>query len=1325
MLTGKAAKARALSLLFVITVLVAVFSQPVDAQLTPRPLPTVQGPRVLPSTLVPSASGWLAFEGANAETPNSGAKWSANNQPLSDATARVCESSLPTKNVDTRSVKLNGNPLVPIGGDYWHMTHKSRPSFGHQGSCWFKTPVTAKDMRSIVFPLQTHVAVRARGEGKIEVRAEDDSVIGTANVVIQVAPLSAGLVTPTMTELVIDTTKASGKKGRVVVIPAAPGKTIEIDDVRVYSGPPKNPSFARDIGVGGRAWGFADLHVHLATHQAMGGLQGVRTMWGVPGGSFKDYAQNPKLINQDIPRCNGFNHWVGKKGGPEGFLGSGLINGMSGHIPEPEATVAMVHGIFHHEQGGNGFYRKQHNKDGFHQQHHITAIRRAYEGGLRLMGVLANHSEFMELLNGKVKVEAGREYIQLTDEMELARAHVCYVQQLADLNSDWMEVAYSADDAQRIISSNKLALIIGLELPDAGNLIRNVTAEQEVNELYSLGVRQITLIHGANNKLGGTQIFQDVYDWFNDLMWTGRDDRGRVFRNHEDAKRTAPVYIQPRVNEGGCNLKGQLYEGKRGECVLYNLGHIPLRPVVTRVNSILSNQGIPVLMTALYPVTQFALLSTSAAPLTPTFFPLIAPLVATVPVLYTVISTIPEMSTPTGLIAPAVDLPGVLAGIAARGNTAVKEGRGELNSAGLTSRGEEYVRAMMSRGMMIDLAHASDKSTQRVFELSRSYAGGNGCNVTLGTFNDVKRIAEDKSAANTACFANAYPLVISHSQIRAQSIQKMIPGDDKSVEAFLRSPNHGLATTNKAWAPREFEISNSQLEWFERIGGVVGIFLGQDGIIDPPGNQRAIRVPNDCANTTNAFAWAYAYANQMLNGHGAALSSDATYHDMNGPRFGAQACMTDLYPPNSIEARLNPQFFQPSRQRNAVRYSPLMSQAALARADQPPLIPYKQDQIMWDYNVEGWANYGVIPDMLQDAKNLGLDEENMSAMFRSAQDYVDAWAKATRVSRCDEAGGKCIDAEVKRQPNCGDKCKGTCPNDAHAGSPGDAELTTPACGRDGQRACCFGETGYPCVAGLQEVQGCNLGGAACTCSSGVKASSMCRPTSPCGGLNERACCALEADFGQCKANLLAVPGCTMGEAKCKCGKGSLLMSAHHCEPAAQPCGGPGQRACCSLETGYACKPGAKEVPGCTYGNVACRCGKGSTALASSHCEAAAPPPPPAPDTPCGDVNQRACCLGETGFACKNGAVEKPGCGFGAAACKCGKGSTVQASSHCEAPPTPPPAGACGGRGQRACCLGETGYACKPGTREVGGCSYGAAACKCGKGSAFSASSHCE
>jgi hypothetical protein len=50
---------------------------------------------------------------------------------------------------------------------------------------------------------------------------------------------------------------------------------------------------------------------------AFGGLKGIRTLWGVPGGNYDDYA-NPNAITLDIPHCT--------RGHNGGFFAEPFIN---------------------------------------------------------------------------------------------------------------------------------------------------------------------------------------------------------------------------------------------------------------------------------------------------------------------------------------------------------------------------------------------------------------------------------------------------------------------------------------------------------------------------------------------------------------------------------------------------------------------------------------------------------------------------------------------------------------------------------------------------------------------------------------------------------------------------------------------------------------------------------------------------------------------------------------------------------------------------------------------------------------------------------------
>ncbi len=45
----------------------------------------------------------------------------------------------------------------------------------------------------------------------------------------------------------------------------------------------------------------------------------------------------------------------------------------------------------------------------------------------------------------------------------------------------------------------------------------------------------------------------------------------------------------------------------------------------------------------------------------------------------------------------------------------------------------------------------------------------------------------------------------------------------------------------------------------------------------------------------------------------------------------------------------------------------------------------------FDINVEGVAHYGLLPDFWQDLINIGITHKELSALFRSAEAYIEMW----------------------------------------------------------------------------------------------------------------------------------------------------------------------------------------------------------------------------------------------------------------------------------------------------------------------------------------------
>jgi microsomal dipeptidase-like Zn-dependent dipeptidase len=236
------------------------------------------------------------------------------------------------------------------------------------------------------------------------------------------------------------------------------------------------------------------------------------------------------------------------------------------------------------------------------------------------------------------------------------------------------------------------------------------------------------------------------------------------------------------------------------------------------------------------------------------------------------------------------------------------------------------------------------------------------------------------------------------------------------------------------------------------------------------------------------------------------------------------------------------------------------------------------------------------------------------------------------------------------------------------------------CGNTFERACCAGESGFTfggCYNGLNEIPQADSG--YCTNSTlGVQSSGVCVPITPCGAAGQRACCAGESGFGACQSGLVQLPQPNSGQCS------NLLpgiQSSGVCA-AVTPCGGTNQRACCVGENGFAfggCGGGLNQVPQPNSG----QCSNYAPGIQSSGvC---------VPITPCGALGQRACCAGEAGFgACQSGLVQLPQPNSG----QCSNLLPgIQSSGVCAAV-TP-----CGGAGQRACCVGENGFA-------FGGCSTG-------------------
>jgi microsomal dipeptidase-like Zn-dependent dipeptidase len=273
-------------------------------------------------------------------------------------------------------------------------------------------------------------------------------------------------------------------------------------------------------------YGAADLHTHLMSHLSMG----KKLIYGAPdSGSIVSAGTHVRGFDAFAPECNPSDE---RAHGPEDALGNcnaahggwGADNDCGNYIraavlnfafdAEFENRVPLernLHGDHPHD-GYPNFLYWPHFSSASHQQMWVDWIRRAYQGGLRVMVTLTVNSELLgAVLSGDGPM----------DDKASADLQIEEIKSFIDRHRDFMELARTPEDMRRIIRSNKLAVILGMEVDNIGNFnyanvtVNETTAKTEVRRLYDKGVRYIFPVHLVNNKFGGSAIYSLLFNFSN------------------------------------------------------------------------------------------------------------------------------------------------------------------------------------------------------------------------------------------------------------------------------------------------------------------------------------------------------------------------------------------------------------------------------------------------------------------------------------------------------------------------------------------------------------------------------------------------------------------------------------------------------------------------------------------------------------------------------------------------------------------------------------------------------------------------------------------
>ncbi len=857
-----------------------------------------------------------------------------------------------------------------------------------------------------------------------------------------------------------------GKTARFVIQDQGGGSWghINVDHIRLHDGGIDEEPDSGPLNKNRPLWGFADLHTHPGQEvafKASGPSPNGRIFWGRNGVANSTAAQ----YAQALPDCDGTGHGTNHQGGPVGI--AMLETASLGKSPDmPDTWNGAQYNFWAPVQAGFGksddtlYGRERHPGGGYlsnvalpngrnnsstppngknlrgypywwtrgHQQMHVDWIRRAYQGGLRLMVAAAGNAE---PLGAFVRDHHDGSYVSDYGAMRLFAQHM---KGLASANAAWMEIAYTPWDSHRIISSNKLAIVLATEIDDLGDhcsgelepggaspldtnstvatvfpngLSRNqiqdraaaascndtVGWEERVRSLYDVGYRLITPIHMADNALGGAAVYTDLQTPLN------RFKRGSFFGL---------------TDTGELRAKLDRHVKEMGWC--FGVG---------------CTFGAPLDVD-----TPFQM---NAGPMSYSAYP---------------------RNLPVGN--PGCDgEPGC-----------VESSAGHRNMRGLTSQGVLVLNELMKRGMLIDVSHMSIAVRNKVLGrggFESTSVINPGCN-----FN----------SAASRCHENAYPLLATHPGYRELSL-------DPVSKNFDGLGDEGGLATGEIGRIRDV---GGMIGVGTAPSDVRGVDLAYPGSGGPYTGIRASTVANRCGGSTRTFAQTYIYALRQMNRAPSVATNPidliggiALGTDFNGlearlnPRYGTGACYGRGNIPwaylttwdgsplvntqSPVPLKYNRRIMAEERGRAGEGYSMGATASKQARTQAlshpmlrytfhgdlttyptvymqlpanylenmlnmnwsavpagaaglpvpataristgiPPLVAQRTGTRTFDYNTQGLAQYGMLPDMLQDARTIGMSREQLGPLFRSANAFVQTWLKACSVSTSRNPGAQ-------------------------------------------------------------------------------------------------------------------------------------------------------------------------------------------------------------------------------------------------------------------------------------------------------------------------------
>ena len=426
--------------------------------------------------------------------------------------------------IGSADVEIDSKPLVGLGGDFWHTPYP----IGEHGSRLIRVVTRLPGiLESNRFTIgKRYLAFRLGGSGgggvAIELRIPEREAKKNRQKALD-APDADGYVavrvaTPTGSDVLREITWDLDPKGpgRSLVGVAAKvrlrvqgvGKKARprrllVDHVRLAGRKPS--AFHPPL------WGWADIHCHPMAQAGFGDV-----LAGHMHGPVEDLGSCLPLHGHEhtnVLRPVGMFLEHGRHND-----GSLATTGWTTTTPGPDDEMGF--------RGWPAFNELTHIKT------HQDWIRRAYDGGQRLMVALVVHNQMLATLStftqGRFEAQSDRDTVE--PQVQMLREFVVH-------NADWCGLATTPGEARALIEHNKMAFVLGLEtdsingwvkftdFPQADTPANRAAIHTTIHDYFAylrrLGIVQVNLIHLSDNAFGGMAVY-DVMFMVNSWQRTGR-----------------------------------------------------------------------------------------------------------------------------------------------------------------------------------------------------------------------------------------------------------------------------------------------------------------------------------------------------------------------------------------------------------------------------------------------------------------------------------------------------------------------------------------------------------------------------------------------------------------------------------------------------------------------------------------------------------------------------------------------------------------------------------------------------------------------------------